>query len=376
MLDSRSRTEITYAEQFADSAADPVLQPGFLEYHKQEFCKYFQLTPEEFQGKSVLDTGSGPGKHAAVLHAMGAHVTAVDLLETNVRAIERLKAHNNFRNMTVYRADLTQPLPEQWPQVEMISAHNWIQHSENPARGLENLVNKLQIGGRLYLSTYQAGIFCYFIAQIARRVLRWPDRELIKSFIPFFFPVGFLEFGNPGTISYANMFDDFFVPYMWTFRAESLNRYFASLGCKILTPHVAHPRLYAIDIQHLKMSVIKVSPSTSAVPLEHDIDAFELSHIDDIRAKALIADSVEWARRAIRKLEETDDQEAALRAHFCLGLYRLRGVFSLSEGVDERHAALQRYLKRFVTGDSRADRETEALTAYYSRIRTHLGRKL
>ncbi len=77
MSDFFSRAEVTYPEQFFEAAAATDLPPGMVRFHKQDFGEYFQMTPDEFIGKSVLESGAGSGKHVAVLHMLRASVTAV-----------------------------------------------------------------------------------------------------------------------------------------------------------------------------------------------------------------------------------------------------------------------------------------------------------
>jgi len=49
------------------------------------------MSSKDFEGKKILDTGCGPGKHAAVLSIMGANVTAVDLTEKNIEKANEMK---------------------------------------------------------------------------------------------------------------------------------------------------------------------------------------------------------------------------------------------------------------------------------------------
>ena len=62
MADAKTRTAMTYSEHFSQSAADTDLPPGFVEFHKRNFCKHVQLAPHEFNGKSVLETGPDRGQ--------------------------------------------------------------------------------------------------------------------------------------------------------------------------------------------------------------------------------------------------------------------------------------------------------------------------
>lgn len=373
MVDAETRTAITYSEQFAQSAADTDLPPGFVEFHKRNFCKYFQLAPHEFNGKSVLETGAGPGKHAAVLHLLGAHVTAVDLLESNVRAIERLKERHSLDNLVAYRADLIGPLPGSWPKFELVSVHNWLHRVENPAKVLENLLEKVEEGGRIYISVPQSGTFRFFINRIARVVLTWSDREVVKGLIPHFFPLGFGEFDNPNNIYFENVLEDFFVPHTTPFRYESLVTFLNGLGCEVLAPHNGHQNLYAIDDEQLKVGLIKRSQGVAGEPdearagkqLEYQVDEFDTARIKDKAHRELITESVKWALEAIELLRATGDQDVFVRAAFCLGLYRLRGGFSRAESVEQRHMALQAYLKRLVTGETSSIRAWKSSESFY-----------
>ena len=62
-----------------------------IEYHKKNFSKYFDLPIEEFKGKKILETGAGPGLHAAILALMGSNVYAADKLKSNVIKMKKIK---------------------------------------------------------------------------------------------------------------------------------------------------------------------------------------------------------------------------------------------------------------------------------------------
>ena len=168
----------------------------------------------------------------------------------------------------------------------------------------------------------------------------------MKRLVPFFFPLGFLEFDNP---------DDIDVPYLWTFRYQSLVRFLNSLGCEVLVAHAGRPRLYEIDNEPLKVGSVKVSEEIkagTAERLEYEIDEFHIEHVEVEAHREVIADSVELALRAVELARASDDDDRYGRAALALGLYRLRGAFSRHTGLKKRHPALQDYLRRFVEGDA------------------------
>jgi len=280
--------------------------------------------------------------------------------------------------MEVHLADLMHKLPVQWPEFDLISAHNWVQHAESPALVLSNIVDKLKIDGRLYICVYQSESFRFFITQLARKILNWEDRATIQELLPYFFPTGFLEFNNPDNLCYENIFDDFFVPFLRPFRYEDLVNYMEELGCEVLIPHVKQTAIYGIDNQQLKIgfirkriSVLAGAPRDLEQILTPQFDEFNINEIKPEADQRIVATSVALAKATIKVLEarsnaKVGDRTATYeRAAFCLGLYRIRGAFSLEIGVRGRHVALQGYMNRFLSGNHSAIKGWESAQQYY-----------
>lgn len=115
-------------DQFKYSIDDLKLSDGFINYHKNNFSKYFKIPEEGFSGLKVLETGCGPGKHAVVLALMGANVTGVDLSAENIRRAEKLKEFYKLNNIYFIKGDLMRPFND-YGEFDLISSHNWIQHT-------------------------------------------------------------------------------------------------------------------------------------------------------------------------------------------------------------------------------------------------------
>lgn len=364
------RTEETYREQFAVSVADLTVPPGFARFHSEGFSTYLGWTPGEFDGKRILDTGAGAGKHAAVLAMLGADVTAVDLLRVNADAIERLAAANGLARLRARQVDLMLPLPADLGTFDAVTAHNWLMHSADPAVVLLNMAAALRPGGRLYLSLYQSGSFRFFVAQIARQVLRWEDRPLVQQMIPLQFPEGFDEFGVPEHISFENILDDDFVPFMWTFRWEPLMRFLREAGFEVLVPHQGQAMRHRVDKETLKASFVKVRDITPPLSsLELSGDEFVPPQGLSSEEHDLLERSAELARAATRKLQQSGAGEGPIRAAFALALYRIRARHCLEKDAVRRHLALQAFLERFLTGDNRAIRAYESSRRVYEGAR-------
>src|SRR3989338_3973517 len=189
--------------QFVHSIDNMDLPAGFIKYHKANFSKYFCISEDQFSSLKMLETGCGPGKHAVVLSLLGADVTAFDLSVDNIQRGKKLKKYYELNNLSFDQKNLMEPFKVDEP-FDLISCHNWIQHAENPAIILKNLLANLKIGGRIYLSTYHAGTFRFFITQLARSVLKQKHYNVMRNLVKYYFPSGFKDFNNPDDIYMEN----------------------------------------------------------------------------------------------------------------------------------------------------------------------------
>ncbi len=237
-------TKLLYVNQFKFN--DYNLPNGFIDYHKNNFKRYFKI--ENFKGKTVLDSGCGIGKHSAVLALLGAKVLGADFCKANIKKAQVIKNKYKLKNLSFIVYDFNKPLKEEF---DLISAHNWIQHTPNPAKIIQNLAKSLKNGGRLYISTYLAGTFRHLITKTARNVLRRNDYNLMKRLTPYYFPIGLKTFKNPDNICFENLLDDFFVPYCHFFSYDEL----VSI-CKGLKPITPIPKLNNLsDIDNLPLRI-------------------------------------------------------------------------------------------------------------------------
>jgi SAM-dependent methyltransferase len=188
---------------------------GQIEYHKKNFSKYFDLPIKDFKEKKILESGAGPGVHATILALMGSNVYSADILKSNVRKMKILKKLYKLNNLKISLHDFRKEY-NIVRDFDLVSCHNWIQHTPNPNFVLKQLVKPLKVGGRIYISCYLSGSFRFFITQIARSILKKDDFKLIKKKIPLFFPSGFKIYKNPDDIGPLHITDDFFTPYCVT----------------------------------------------------------------------------------------------------------------------------------------------------------------
>lgn len=323
--------------QFVHSIDELKLPDGFVKYHKANFSKYFCIPEDQFSGLKVLETGCGPGKHAVVLALLGAEVTAFDLSVDNIQRGKKLKAYYELDNLSFAQRNLMEPFRTDKP-FDLISCHNWIQHAENPAVILKNLLTNLKLGGRIYLSTYQAATFRFFVTQIARSILKQKHYKTMRHLVKYHFPSGFKGFNNPDDIYMENIFDDFFVPYCHTTTYDIVVHDAEQLVCVPITPKPELGDIRALDNIPLRIGFEKKGDA-------RNVDQFNFTKPVDEFAEpfpAYMERSIELALDAINSFDKQDDD--VLSSSFCLGLYRLRSETSRSKDSIGKHNLLQKYL--------------------------------
>ena len=87
------KNEKVYGEFLHEYSVKKKISLGQIRYHKKNFQNYFKLNQDKLRNKSILDTGSGPGIHSAILCMLGLKVTAVDLSK---KIYLKLKKFNIF----------------------------------------------------------------------------------------------------------------------------------------------------------------------------------------------------------------------------------------------------------------------------------------
>lgn len=329
----------------------PLLE-GFVNYHKLNFSKYFDLPEDAFSGLKVLDTGCGPGKHAVILSLMGADVTAVDLSPENIQQGEKIKKFYKLNNLRFVQYDLMEPFKDAG-QFDLVSAHNWMQHAENPSVVLKNLISVLKTKGRIYLSLYHAGTFRFFTSQIARSVLKRHHFDLMKDLVKYHFPAGFKEFNNPDDIYMEVIFDDYFVPYCNTTTYDVVIDDAKKLGCTPITPKPVLGEIYGLDNIPLRIGFEKKEKVHDSGGLRFSRQVDEFSNASQL----FMIKSIDLAKKIITYLTELNDP--FITCSFCLGLFYVRAVNSRITDAEKKHKMLQSYLEMCLS------KSTKHISAFY-----------
>lgn len=111
---------------------------------------YHALYAEGMRGKKVMDVGSGFGVDSITFAKHGARLTFVDLVETNLKVLERLckiMGLNDVRFVAFHDVDSLERLDTDYDVImAMGSLHNAPDHVMQPE--YQELVRHLKVGGR------------------------------------------------------------------------------------------------------------------------------------------------------------------------------------------------------------------------------------
>lgn len=105
-----------------------------------ETLKYFI---DNFKFKSVLDIGSGEGRHSDVFHLMGKHVTSIDF--GNSIYFKKRKDNHTCITGDYYKYKFDRPFDAIW-------ASHVLEHQPNPNLFLRKIFNDLKEGGVLCIT--------------------------------------------------------------------------------------------------------------------------------------------------------------------------------------------------------------------------------
>ena len=330
--------EKVYGEFLHEYSIRNKIPLGQIKYHKKNFQYYFKLSSKKLINKSILDTGSGPGIHSAILCMLGLKVTAVDLSRENILKVKKIKKIYNFKNLKFRLHDLSKPLKLK-EKFDLISCHNWIQHTPNPYIIIKNLSKNLKIGGRFYISCYQTFVFRCFIAKICRSILTIKNFDKMKSTCLNLFPLGFKTYKNYDHAQFGLMFDDFFTPFFKTISYQELKSDFESLGFKLITKI---PKFKDIKIEHMPYVRMGFEKVKNNIKKNYRPNFSRSGNNFKLSKNKISNTSINLAKKIIKKFKSKKINEMD-KILFCASLFDLSSNFSNDKSYEK-----YRYLNSFL----------------------------
>ncbi len=151
------------------------LNPVRLSYMKEKICAHFEKDANALKALKdldILDIGCGGGLVCEPLARLGANVTGADADEN---AIKVAKEHAKEMGLKIsYEADAVENIAQQF---DVVLALEIIEHVDNPAAFVENVVNRVKPGGLCIFSTLNRNPKSFALGIVAAEyLLRWVPR--------------------------------------------------------------------------------------------------------------------------------------------------------------------------------------------------------
>jgi len=152
MTDSAVQAKVVemYERRPFPSVADPFRKTA----EEMELrLKLLGLTPQDYQGKSVLDVGCGTGEYTSWYASRGARVTGIDLSRTS---LERAKAYALSYGLSNVAFERMSALDLRFPDnsFDLTYSMGVLHHTTNPFQGFCEMVRVTRPGGIVIVSVY------------------------------------------------------------------------------------------------------------------------------------------------------------------------------------------------------------------------------
>ena len=150
-----------------------------------------QVSPEELEGKRILDAGCGPGNISMHIASSAENVNLVsmDIAGDSVNILkERLEGvETGNRTEQVLGSVLRPPFEEE--SFDFVVTSGVVHHTPEPFTALDNLGTVLKRGGKMYMSVYNRNSFYFTEFHTLGRVCRFIDRSGNTILTGFFITV-------------------------------------------------------------------------------------------------------------------------------------------------------------------------------------------
>jgi len=348
-------TKTIYGEFFfKNKLADVPDQESRVSFHIKEYERTFACDISFLKGKSVLESGCGPGSHSRIIADLigaGGKLTMFDLSEKN---IEKVKVYFGQNPKDVELEILTVPAEEfQYGKnsFDVVFCHNWIHHSDDPVKSLINIIKPLKVGGLFYLCTYQSRTFRSLICELLRPFTLKADVNEFLKMVPFSFPEGFAHFGHYPIIFYENLIDDYLVPNVRFTHYDLLKKLFEKLGFELIEEGVSDllRRKKCFDVEEipLKLAFKKVKD----IEFDELVSNISINDFYEESSIPFLAKEHQVIIQQLTDLASAQKNQFQLNL-FCLAVHRFRCHFALEFDTISRFEALKRFMIALQSGEN------------------------
>lgn len=163
---------------------------------KWRVASRFQVEPDSFKNRLVMDAGAGAGDQSSWLMKEGASVVSVDLSAAIEVVSRKLRKHSNWVGV---QADITK-LPFAANQFECVYCEGVIQHTHDSFETVKELTRVTEINGRILATHYGKSVRLLgrlksrFMGYLRIKLSKWDRYKLLLftgivaalSYIPLF----------------------------------------------------------------------------------------------------------------------------------------------------------------------------------------------
>lgn len=148
---------------------------------------------DSFEGKKILEAGSGAGRFTEVLAKTGARIYSFDY-SSAVEANQKNNGH--ARNLTIFQGDIFN-IPFKEESFDYVICLGVIQHTPTPEKAFKSLSSKVKPGGMLVIDVYTKSIVSmlqwkYLLRPLTKRMNSRILYGIISKVVPFFLPLTIL----------------------------------------------------------------------------------------------------------------------------------------------------------------------------------------
>jgi SAM-dependent methyltransferase len=157
---------------------------------RQRFGSETGWTEEDLRGRWVLDGGCGAGRFAEIAAEQGARLVALDFSSAVEAAQRTLHGHSNAH---VVQGNLLEP-PFRRGCFDRVYSIGVVQHTPDPPRVVQNLIDLVKPGGAFCLTIYERRPWTKLNGKYLARAVtrRLPQEQLLRGIeaaMPVLFPL-------------------------------------------------------------------------------------------------------------------------------------------------------------------------------------------
>jgi hypothetical protein len=339
----------------------PVLINIFSQMLKKNF-KDLKIDYKEIKNLKVLNVGTG--LEAVTMHKLGfKKIFHFDLNKKSSLNLKKYIKINKINNMFSKNIDVCEKIINIEEGVDLIYLQGVTHHFLKMKKGINNILNNLNINGSFFIRNYRSGSLNYFIADFVRKFIQY---NTIKYFNEVFYKkfklFKYEDHKNEKSWKdhlYMLCFDNFYVPKLHLIETKKLNTYFKSGGFKQINKN--NMRVY--DHNNFKPSNTLNNFIFKKVSKKKFLDKNNtFKHCDQLNDinynEKYIKDTVSFFKKNLNKIKKLNTNKKILLAielfeiadfnRFHLNIHNKKNKLNMFNTAEKVHLGFLNKIKEFI----------------------------